>query len=153
MTFSLCHVTPSGLCFIIYCYSTQNGKPAFCMASHFALCLCGSLFPLCLRTLCSPIADSYRMDSVSLLSSSLTRKFCRSLRSVSAVRCFRSVFALCARQSRTAIAWTALAFSLRPFGPRQKDYCLSIRALREHIDDACFGKVVTAFFKQGEISC
>lgn len=34
-------------------------------------CLCGSLFPLCLRTLCSPIADSYRMDSVSLLSSSL----------------------------------------------------------------------------------
>ena len=26
---------------------------------------------------------------------------------VSTVRCFRSVFALCARQSRTAIAWTA----------------------------------------------
>ena len=82
----------------------------------------------------------------------IIRKFYRSL-SVSAVRCFRSVFALCARQSRTAIAWTALAFSLRPFGPRQKDYCLSIRALWEHIDDACFGKVVTAFFKQGEISC
>ena len=31
-------------------------------------CLCGSLFPLWLRTLCSPIADSYRMVLRNLLS-------------------------------------------------------------------------------------